>query len=102
MKKSKLKTAGSGFNRLVSRKEVRRILKKAMDRTEWEYVDLDREYWQNADDTVVIKVTHRGSGWEGLTAGLKIAEIVWELRFDEFHIQEDQSNGCAYVRLWWD
>lgn len=51
------------------------------------------EYWQNAGDTLVVKVS-------GEKECLQLGKMALEMNADE--MQFNKINGELFVRIWWD
>ena len=66
---------------------------------EIEFVDVaDKSYWQNEDDTVVVKIKNNGSG---MATACKIVKLLRSISPDEVDtIILDDAR--VIMRLWWD
>jgi hypothetical protein len=67
----------------------------------FEIADAERQYWQNNDDTLVLRMRQSGDGRNAtFNDGLALGRMNAYLRADEFDtIVEDYRT---YFRLWWD
>lgn len=66
---------------------------------EIEFVDVaEKSYWQNEDDTVVVKIKNNGSG---IAVASRIVKLLRSINPDEVDtIILDDAR--VIMRLWWD
>jgi hypothetical protein len=60
--------------------------------------DCDHQYWQNNDDTLVLKIEDKNNS--GLMAGLNFAKAIRALGPDEYDTM--QVSAGTFIRMWWD
>ena len=102
IKKSSIKTDIDGFNNCPSRKEIRRMIKRARDKgVDIKIVDAwdNSEKWLNTDDILVFMVEGKKAG---ICAGLVIGDIALRFNVDEFNFTHLKKSGKTIIRLWWD
>jgi hypothetical protein len=86
------------FNSL-EREEVIKFLKESHLDEVFEVADAKRTYWQNAIDTLVLKV-NRNSRSLTFHDGVNLGELTRKFNAEEFdNISEDYES---YYRIWWD
>ena len=91
MKKSNLKIDEAGFNNCPNRETI----EKEFSMFPVEFIDIERDYWENRFDTMVFRVLD-----ESLMTGLDIGNFASRYRVDEFDYFVSQLG--TIIRLWWD
>jgi hypothetical protein len=91
--KSRLKTEYGGFNNCPSRALIDRFI--ADTGAKVKFVDADKEYYQNENDTMVFSPAERT-----IENGLKIAAMIHRLGPDVVNVLKNGTH--LIVRLWWD
>jgi hypothetical protein len=92
MKTTSIKLEKDGFNDLLPRKDIKIALG---DLPPHKIVDLEKEYWQNEEDTLVFAMDKTT-----FTDGLLVGLVVKKINADEFNFMEIDDK--IVIRLWWD
>lgn len=93
---AKLKITEEGFNDMPAKENIIDALSQM---GEIEFVDVaEKSYWQNEDDTVVVKIKNNGSG---IAVASRIVKLLRSINPDEVDtIILDDAR--VIMRLWWD
>lgn len=93
---AKLKVTEQGFNNMPAQENIIDALSQM---GEIEFVDVpEKSYWQNEDDTVVVKIKNNGSG---IAVASRIVKLLRSINPDEVDtIILDDAR--VIMRLWWD
>lgn len=103
IKVSQLKTDIEGFNSMPSRRAIEKELENEIGIGKYLTVDLlEREFWFNKDDTLVIKLNPLDESRVGsMILGIRVGRLQTRLSADEFDYLLDE-NCQVIVRMWWD
>lgn len=89
---STLKATQDGFNNMPTKQAIATVLATY----NLEPVDIEKNYWQNAEDTVVVITKAGMTAFEATNMTIALTA----LDLDEIHaINED---GRIIIRMWWD
>lgn len=61
--------------------------------------DTDIEFWQNADDTLVLAIPVSDQKVDAFKIA-KFGELIYSLAPDEYHVRK--HGQVYYIRIWWD
>lgn len=108
IKKSEVKLAPEGFNNLPPKENIENLLMHYLGQkhvSEYEVVDIeDKNYWQNAEDTLVISIddeeTWRFGAQRSMQFATNLACFVKETQCDEFNVEK--KGRATIIRFWWD
>lgn len=102
MKKGELKATAEGFNEMPARAVIEELLGKI--KHGMRLVDTDKEYWANAEDTLVLEIDgdelYRFGGKVISETMVAVNNFINLTRPDEVHTI---TKGAKVVyRMWWD
>jgi hypothetical protein len=95
---SDFRLAEQPFNNCPGREVLRDRLNAAGIFKEYHIADAPKEFWDNAEDTIVLKKNY--GSMPTLGQGIKLGQISLDCGADEMH--SETIDGDIYVRIWWD
>lgn len=103
--KSVIKTEEQGFNEMPARAEIEKLLAEHLNERAYRFVDVDKEYWINANDTMVIEIdgneVWRFGASRVLDNMVGLATLVRKMKVDEFDTIPMRGEKMV-IRFWWD
>lgn len=95
---SQLKLAEQPFNNCPGRDVLQKDLTAAGIFNEYHIADAPEQFWDNKEDTIVLKKNY--GSMPTLGQGIKLGQISLDCGADEIHTKT--IDGDIYVRIWWD
>lgn len=92
---AELKATEDGFNSMPTKRQIAELIKNC----DLEVVDIDpalKEYWQNAEDTVVVMLPENQDTYSAVLTAIKLGQCL------EDEIHAIKKDGRIIIRMWWD
>ena len=102
IRKGEMKATVDGFNEMPSKAVLETLLEKIQ--YGFRIVDTDKEYWANAEDTLVFEIDgeelYRFGGKTIADTLVAVGDFINKTRPDE--VDTVQRGAKVVYRMWWD
>ena len=100
--KAEIRTDEEGYNDMPERKKIEELLEQIKDGKR--IVDIDKDYWQNTNDTLVFEIDceelYRFGGKTIAETMQAINKFTYESKADE--VETERKGAKIIYRYWWD